>query len=194
MSDQMKLKQTTLLHFTDTRIMNLFFFSIISSFFLFANGDLNLLSLWNIENPTTAYNQESNKFSLSYDVNANIKDGHVKAKIFTFGCQNPADGSKAIEVSDGITVEKMGASNGKGSLEFALNIPTLTQNDDVFGATNPERPSIKLCARYMLWTPDGHEVNFIESLLTLKFDVRGTEFSFSGFDSKEFDSSGEDMA
>mmetsp|Transcript_17819 Transcript_17819/g.44464 ORF Transcript_17819/g.44464 Transcript_17819/m.44464 type:complete len:175 (+) Transcript_17819:109-633(+) len=174
--------------------MNLFFFSIISSFFLFANGDLNFRTLWNLENPTTIYDQASNKFSLSYVVNENIKDSHVKAKIFTFGCQNPADGSKAIEVSDGITVEKMGASNGKGSLEFTLNIPTLTQNDDVFDATNPERPSIKLCARYMLSTPNGHEVNFIESLLTLKFDMRGTEFSFSGFDSKEFDSSGQAMS
>ncbi len=175
--------------------MDLFFVTIISSFFLtLASGQPTLLSLWKLENPATSYDPENNRFSLNYDVHENINDNNVKVKIFTAGCQNPQDGSEAIEVTDGITLETMGASNGKGTLEFALEISTLTQNNNVFDNTNPEKPAIKLCARYGLWTPDGSmEVNFIESLLTLRFDMSGAEFSYSGFETKESDSSGEDM-
>ena len=176
--------------------MDLFFFTLISSFFLtLASGQSPLLSLWKLENPATSYDPENSRFSLNYDVNQNINDSNVRVKIFTSGCQNPRDGSKAIEVTDGITLEKMGASDGKGTLEFALEIATLTQNDNVFDNTNPDKPAIKLCARYGLWISDGsHEVNFIESLLTLQFDMSGTDFSYSGFETKAFDSSGEDMS
>lgn len=174
--------------------MNTLFFALISSFFfMFANGQTNPLLRWKLDNPTTTYTPESNKFSLIYDVHEDISDVNAKAKIFTSGCQNPDDGSKGIEVSDGITMEKIGAANGKGSLEFVLNVRTLTQNKDIFDTTNPDKPVIKLCARYMLWTPE-HEVNFIESLLDVQFDLAGTEVHFSGFVSKAFDSSGNAMS
>ena len=169
--------------------MNFFFFALISSLFLFASGQFNPLLIWKIDNPTTTYTPESNKFSLVYDVHTEMSDRNIKAKVFTSTCQNPDDGSKGIEVSGGITVEKMGASDGKGSFEFVLDVRTLTENKDIFDTTNPNKPMIKLCARYMLWTPD-REVNFIESLLNVQFDLTGSEITYSGFVSKAFDSSG----
>ena len=90
-------------------------------------------------------------------------------------------------MSDGVTVEKVDA----GIFEFALDLPTLIENKQVFDGSNPSQPTIKLCARYMLWLPDGsHEVNFVESILTLYFDLKGADFSFSKFVSKQIDSNG----
>lgn len=175
--------------------MNTIFVTLISSLvFSSANGQVNPLLVWQLDNPTTSYDSETDKFSLTYDVHENITDKNVKAKIFTSSCQNPADGSKGIEVTDGITVEKMGAAGGTGSLEFALDVSRLAQNKDVFDTTDPQKPMIKLCARYMLWTPD-REVNFIESLLNLQFNLNSEmEISYSGFETKSFDSSGSDMS
>ena len=91
--------------------MNAILVTLISSLlFLSANGQVNPLLVWQLDNPTTNYDSEIDKFSLSYDVNEAITDKNVKAKIFTSSCQNPTDGSKGIEVTDGITVEKMGSS------------------------------------------------------------------------------------
>lgn len=167
---------------------------VLSLIFSSTNGQVNPLAIWKLDNPTTNFDSESDKFSLTYGVHEAITDSNVKAKIFTSACQNPADGSKGIEVSDGITVEKMGAADGTGSLEFVLDVPTLTQNKAVFDTTDAQKPMIKLCARYMLWTPQ-NEVNFIESLLNVRFDMTSEmEISFSGFESKLVDSSGNDMS
>ena len=174
----------------------LFFFSLISSFFFLTNGEENeLFAQWKIENPTTTFKSESSEFSLSYNLHENMNEDNVKVKIFTADCQNPKGGGKGIEVSDGITLESVGASNGKGIFEFALDIPSLVRNDDVFDNTNTDKPIIKLCARYMLWTLDGlNEVNFVESILILHFDLKDAEFSYSRFVSQEFDSSGNAMS
>jgi hypothetical protein len=176
--------------------MYFFFVTLISSFsFLFANGQVSPLEMWKLENPTSTFASESNKFTLAYDVHNDINEDNVRVKIFTADCQNPVDGTSAIEVSDGITVEKMGASDSKGIFEFALDIPKLVKNDDVFDSSNPDKQMIKLCARYMLWTPGWtYEVNFIESILILYFDLKDTEFTYSGFVSKEFDLFGQAMS
>ena len=84
---------------------------VLSLLFLSTNGQ-NPLAIWKLDNPKTNFDSETDKFSLTYDVHEAITDTNVKAKIFTFACQNQADGSKGIEVSDGITVEKMGAADG----------------------------------------------------------------------------------
>ena len=176
------------------RTMNMSFVIVVLSLLFLSTNGQNPLAIWKLDNPKTNFDSETDKFSLTYDVHEAITDTNVKAKIFTPACQNPADGSKGIEVSDGITVEKMGAADGIGSLEFVLDVPTLTQNKDVFDTTDPQKPMIKLCARYMLWTPQ-NEVNFIESLLNVRFDMTSEmEISFSGFDSKSVDSSGNDMS
>jgi len=174
--------------------MKLFFFTVFSAFFLaFAPGQAkaNLLEKWKLENPTTTFDSESNKFTLAYDLHTSITEDNIQVKIFTEGCQNPVDGTKAIEVADGIIVKNPGVLDSKGTFEFTLDIATLTNNDDVFDLSDPKKPAIKLCARYMLWTPGGaYEVNFIESLLTLNFDLNDVGFVFSTFVSKDFDSSG----
>lgn len=154
----------------------------------------NPLEKWKLENPTTTFVPETNKFTLAYDVGA-IDDDNIKIKIYNAKCKHPQDGSVAIEVSDGITVENLGVNDSKGVFDLGLDISKLTENDDVFDNTNPDKPMIKLCARYMLWTPDGRmEVNFIESILTVHFDMKNTELTFSKFATKEFDSSGQAMS
>ena len=172
--------------------MNLFLFvGLISAFFVeSAHGQGGLLERWKLENPTTNFASESNKFTLTYDLNKDITEDNIRVKIFTAGCQNPTDGTKAVEVTDGITVENPGISNSKGIFEFTLDIATLAKNDKVFDGQHPDKPVIKLCARYMLWTGGTYEVNFIESILNLNFDLKDVGFVFSGLTSKNFDSSG----
>ena len=168
-----------------------FFTQIFSCLLLFADGQVSLLEKWKLENHTTDFASESNKFTLTYDIHEDMNDGNVMVKIFTAGCQNPEDGTNAIEVPDGITLENVGASDSKGIFEFTLDISKLVKNDDVFDNSNPDKPVIKLCARYMLWTPDGsYEVNFTESILSLYFELNDAEFIYSSFFSKQFDSSG----
>jgi len=176
--------------------MYFFFVTLISSFsLLFANGQTSPLEMWKLENPTSTFVSESNKFTLAYDVHNDINEENVRVKMFTADCQNPVDGTSGIEVSDGITVENFGASDSKGIFEFSLDIPKLVKNDDVFDSSNPDKQMIKLCARYMLWTPGGtYEVNFIETILNLSFELKDTGFSYSGFASKVFDSSGQAMS
>uniref|UniRef100_A0A7S4EEV6 Uncharacterized protein n=1 Tax=Pseudo-nitzschia australis TaxID=44445 RepID=A0A7S4EEV6_9STRA len=167
---------------------------IFAFFFVFANVRAGLLDMWKLDNPIVDFSSESNTFRLSYDLNKDVTKESVHVKVFTAACQDPQDGTEGIEVTDGITVQNTDVSDGKGIFEFKLDIKTLSNNSDVIDTSNPQRPSIKLCARYMLWTGGTYEVSFIESILALNFDLTDAGFVFSNLVSKNFDSSGTEVS
>jgi len=166
---------------------------VLISFFAGA-VQAGLLDRWKLENPGVNFVSETNTFTLTYDVNEDITKDNVRAKIFTAKCQDPEDGSKGIEVLDGVTVKSTDVVDSKGTFEFTLDIKELSNNNDVLDISNPQKPSINLCARYMLWTGGTYEVNFLETILHLDFDLTDVGLSFSSLVSKNFDSSSTEIA
>lgn len=147
--------------------------------FVLAYARAGLLDKWNLDEPSVKFDSGTNSFKLSFDLHEDITEDNIRVKIFTAACQNPDDGTKGVEVKRGITVQNTNLSDRKGNFEFTLDIEELSKNRDVFDTSKPDKASLKICARYMLWIGGANEVNFIESILALNFDVSNSGFTFS---------------
>lgn len=152
---------------------------IFALVFVLAHVRAGLLDKWNLDEPSVKFDPGTNTFKLTYDLNEDITEDNVRVKFFTAACQNPDDGTKGVEINNGISLKNTNVSDRKGNFEFTLDIEALSKNSDVFDTSKPDKPSLKICARYMLWIGGANEVNFLESILALNFEVSNSGFTFS---------------
>jgi len=123
-----------------------------------------------LENPVSnAFDQVTNTFSLTYDVHDSIEQGNIFATIYDEDC---AEGNNELTVGIGSVTTLVGPNIGEATLAFVLDTSALALNTDVFAAVAGNTAEMKMCSRFMLKTKTGEiEVNFIESIITVFFDL-----------------------
>ena len=137
------------------------------------NGDyVSLKDTYALENSiSTTFDEVTNTFTLTFDVNESIEQGNTVAAIYDQGC-----GEGGNDLNDnGITsiITTVIPESGRANLSFVLDTSVLALNPDVFTASNDDTTAeMKICSRFMLQTGDGgYEVNFNEAVITITFDL-----------------------
>ena len=170
-------------------------------------GD-ELQQKWNLENPTTEYTAETNKFTMVYGMVSDSLTAAANMQVVFYdeNCKDPiADPTTTITpdqyqltVGKGVTAvadetilpvpEDLLAVGAGAQLEFLLDTQTLANDVKIYEvvteamitagdylAEDLSKGVMKLCARYSLgyYTigTNFQEVNFLESLLTVKYDL-----------------------
>lgn len=133
--------------------------------------DAQLLSKWALSNPTTTnFVDTTNTFTMTYDVDNSIVATNTVSKFYQNGCKEE---NKALGSTTGIKdVVANVYTPGTATLSFYFDVKALSQNNEVVIYDGDEAATMEICVRFMLMTEDQNtEVNFIESLIKMTFDL-----------------------
>ena len=137
---------------------------------ILTNGQ-TLLEKWKIDDdPAISFNELTNTFTLTFEVDDSITQANTATTIWEQGCAVEGNQLLAADGIDGATaaVDTM----GEGYLTFNLDAAILAQNSNVFTSLPSENSAeMKICARFILQTDGFIEVNYIETIITIVFDL-----------------------
>jgi hypothetical protein len=164
-------------------------FLVLSYIALAVVDGQTLLEKWAIEeNPVTTFDENTNTFTQTFEVDDSIVLINTGGQIYDEGCR---EGGNAFYVqADGVsnTATTM-AGTGLATLTFQLDLDILRLDDNILDVDplDPQGANMRFCSRFLLKTDDATvEVTFLETIITLNFDLTaGFEITSFTTQSKE---------
>jgi hypothetical protein len=138
----------------------------------------NLAQQWNVPDPS--FNHESISFDMDYLVSDFVLDTMTDYSIWDVGCEEGGyplsnDIINVIKSTEpGFVQNTAGTGNRMIELDLKLVSEEIAKEPRIFTDVEIDgqaKAIVEFCVRFKLTTPEGVEVNFLESLVTLYVDL-----------------------